>query len=138
MPGPRIKPVQVDKYWDERASGESMRTACARAGFSLSHALKLEKARQERGPSDEKGRQRELKDPLTLPELSDEAKRALKDFGYFQTRYFGRIPYYWQIEAAEQAIEWLASPDKEYAVVNCPPAWARRPCSLTTSPPGSR
>ena len=45
----------------------------------------------------------------------------MDDFGYFQRRYFGRIPYPWQVAAAEKVVELLASPDKEYLVVNCPP-----------------
>ena len=121
MPGPRIKPKQVDRYWDLRAEGESIRTASNNAGFSTASAMKYENERRNRVPTDEKGRQQVLKDPLTMPELGEEAKRALKDFGYFQRRYFGRIPYAWQIDAARQAVEYLASPDKEYLVVNCPP-----------------
>ena len=55
-----------------------------------------------------------------LPDESD-AARALKDFGYFQQRYFGRVGTPWQIEAAEKMVAYLESPHDEWVVVNCPP-----------------
>ena len=117
----KITTTQVDRYWDFRAQNYSIREAALKAGFSNSHGETLEQKRKDRRPTDEKGRQELLRDPLTMPELGEEAKRALVDFGYFQKRYFGRIPFPWQVDAATQAIEMLASPDKEYLVVNCPP-----------------
>jgi uncharacterized protein YerC len=53
--------------------------------------------------------------------LCEEAARALEDFGYFRQRYFGRVPTPWQIEAAEQLRDKLASPQKEFVVLNAPP-----------------
>ena len=101
--------------------GNSIETSAAKAGFSASSAQALLKQRRERIPSTEKERIESQHDPLPFPELGDEAKRALDDFGYFQRRYFGRVPYFWQIEAAEKAVELLASPHKEYMVVNVAP-----------------
>src|ERR1700733_228745 len=112
---------QKNEYWDQRASGKTIKDAAAKAGFGLSTANSLERVRNKRLPTDEAGRLKRVRDPLTLPELPPEAKRALGDFGYFQRRYFGRIPYYWQVQAAEKVVELLESPDKEYLVVNCPP-----------------
>ena len=106
----KITTQQVDRYWDFRAQNYSIREAALKAGFSNSHGETLEQKRKDRRPTDEKGRQELLKDPLTMPELGPEAKRALDDFGYFQRRYFGRIPFHWQVEAANQVVEMLASP----------------------------
>ena len=54
-------------------------------------------------------------------QLKPEALRALDDFGYFRARYFGRKSTPWQEEAGHEVAEFLATPQKEYAVVNCPP-----------------
>lgn len=54
-------------------------------------------------------------------ELSDEARRALDDFGYFRTRYFGRVNLPWHLELADKLVELQATPEKEFVVVNMPP-----------------
>jgi hypothetical protein len=54
-------------------------------------------------------------------ELCDEAKRAINDFAYFRTRYFGRVSTPWQVNAGEEVVRLLATPEKEYLVINCPP-----------------
>jgi hypothetical protein len=59
--------------------------------------------------------------PVEVEELCPEAARSLEDFGLFRRRYFGRIASPWQEEAANRVIELLASPNKEFVVVNCPP-----------------
>jgi hypothetical protein len=119
--GRRISHTQIEIYWDERGAGKSQPEASIKAGIGLSTAAKLERARRDRNPINEQGRMSRMPDPLIRAELSPKAKRALDDFGYFQRRYFGRIAYPWQVEAAEKVVELLSSPDKEYLVVNCPP-----------------
>lgn len=115
--GVRITQTQRDIYWAQRKLGERMEVAALHAGFSMSSAAKLEReAKGQVGP-----RIRQVKDPVKPTRLRPEAKRALEDFGYFQRRYFGRIPYLWQVEAAHKVVELLESPNKEYLVVNCPP-----------------
>lgn len=59
--------------------------------------------------------------PIGSKELSKQARRAQRDFGYFCRRYFGRIDAPWREIAAERTVELLATNDKEYLVVNCPP-----------------
>lgn len=59
--------------------------------------------------------------PVPLDALRPEARAALDDFGLFRRRYFGRIASPWQEEAANRMVELLASPQKEFVVVNCPP-----------------
>lgn len=77
---------------------------------------------QERGgavyvPSDRQGDD----DPLEADDLSNEALEALDDFAYFRQRYFGRHATPWQTLAANQLLEYLKTPHKEFVVVNCPP-----------------
>ena len=119
--GKRVTLQQKQIYWDERSKGKSQKEASRHAGFGESTALNMERTRKSRLPTDQHGRLKRQRDPLTIVELSPEAKRAMNDFGYFQRRYFGRIPYFWQIQAAEKVVELLESPHKEYMVVNCPP-----------------
>ena len=119
--GKAITLSQKQIYWDHRGQGMTIVGSAAKAGFTESTAHRLERARQSRLPTDEKGRLQKQRDPLVPGELGAEAKRALEDFGYFQRRYFGRIAYWWQVQAAEKVVELLASPHKEYLVVNCPP-----------------
>src|ERR1700691_3400474 len=59
--------------------------------------------------------------PIPYQYLTDEAKRALEDFGYFRLREFGRIATPWQVQAAVQIKDLLESEHKEYLVINCPP-----------------
>jgi hypothetical protein len=136
--GRRVSLTQKELYWDARGTGSTMREAAAKAGFGESTAAGLERARKSHLPTDEQGRLKRQADPLLRYELSPKAKRALDDFGYFQRRYFGRIAYWWQIQAAEKIVELLASPHKEYIVINAPPGCGKStlfshdiPCWLT-------
>lgn len=112
--------------------GMSVAEAANRAGIARSWAYKL-LARERRaaaGPyiaadhdatdlSDE-----EIEygpEPRGKDELAKAARRAQRDFGYFCRRYFGRIDTPWRTIAAVRALELLASPEKEFLVVNCPP-----------------
>ena len=119
MPGKRITPAQKQIYWGARAAGKSIVDSAFTAGISKGSGENLEKQRKDAGQF--AGGMLKTPDPIVAPRLGKEAKRALEDFGYFQRRYFGRIPYHWQIEAANKARELLESPHKEYLVVNCPP-----------------
>ena len=60
-------------------------------------------------------------EPLAPSEYSNEALAALEDFAYFRKRYFGRDATPWQEQAANQLLERLETPHKEFVVVNCPP-----------------
>jgi hypothetical protein len=52
---------------------------------------------------------------------SPEGKRALEDFGYFRQRYMARASTPWSVEAANKITELLASPQKEFLVINIAP-----------------
>jgi hypothetical protein len=85
----------------------------------------------------EAGRALKLSDPIPYESLQPEAKAAWDDFALFQRRYLGRVPIPWQVEAAEQAVELLASPGESFLVVNAPPGagksilWHDIACWLT-------
>lgn len=55
------------------------------------------------------------------PPLPPEAEEALEDFGYFRRRYFGRVATPWQTEAGLHLVALLATPEKEFVVLNAPP-----------------
>lgn len=53
--------------------------------------------------------------------LSDEARTAIEDFGFFRRRYFGRNSMPWQERAAYEVLRLMATDDREYVVMNEPP-----------------
>lgn len=52
---------------------------------------------------------------------SAEGRRALEDFGYFRQRYMARSLNPWAIDAAQKITTLLASPQKEFLVINIAP-----------------
>ena len=132
-----ITAVQKKKYWDLRTNGYSMEKAAKAAGFSRATAARLEKSTtgglakkelmQAKGEDD-------LAGPIKYDDLIPEAKRALEDFGYFQRRYFGRIAYPWQVEAANKIAHLLETPNEEYAVINVAPGLGKTTCFVHDIP----
>jgi hypothetical protein len=119
-------PEAIAKYFQLRADGWSQVKAAEKAGFSTSTAARLEKQSQ----ASQTSNVQELKTiranaklggPKKYAQLNADAKKALEDFGYFQRRYLGRVATPWQIEAANEIVKYLETPDKEYVVINCPP-----------------
>lgn len=55
------------------------------------------------------------------PQPPLEAQRSLSDFGLFRRRYFGRRSTPWQERAAYVIADKLATEDREFGVINCPP-----------------
>jgi len=53
--------------------------------------------------------------------LGIEASRAVEDFAYFRRRYFGRVDVPWADHTAHTVAQMLASPHKEFVLVNEPP-----------------
>ena len=121
-----VTPAQIAKYFELRTDGWSQAKAAEKAGFSVATARRLEKTSDASHASSRADLQTEraqakLGGPKRYEKLSPEAKKAHDDFGYFQQRYFGRIATPWQVEAAEQIVSYLETPDKEFVVINCPP-----------------
>jgi len=126
-----VTPVQRKKYFEARAAGFSIAESARKAKFSEATAYRVEKAAQnlraDEGIDSSASNYRELKaeskleGPKPYDRLSEEAQRALEDFGYFRRRYFGRIATPWQEEAGTKLVELLESDNKEYVVMNMPP-----------------
>lgn len=104
--------------------GANVAHACREAGVSYktgSLRVKGRKAKDGRRLA-AITREAELELPApSMDDLSAEACRALEDFEFFRRRYFGRVSTPWQIEAAYRMRDYLASPEKEFVVVNVPP-----------------
>jgi hypothetical protein len=120
---PRIPEKKKAEFELGLRLGMTIKESALRAGVSERWAKGYAKGlRDSSGKSyKEEREERKLPGPLAYEDLSDEARRAYDDFGYFRLRYFGRIASPWQEEAAEKARQLLETPHKEYVVVNCPP-----------------
>ena len=119
-----ITPGQKEKYFGLREAGYSQQDSAQKAGFSIATAKRLENREKTtvRGKELTLVKQMEnMPGPKKYDELSSDAKRAFEDFGYFQRRYFGRIATPWQIQAANDIVKLLETPNEEYVVINAPP-----------------
>lgn len=116
-----ISDSQKKLYAEGRANGLSIEKAARGASISKSSAWRFEKA-PANGEEWRVARvQRELHDPYDVRELSDNAKRGLEDFGFFQRHYLGRVAIPYQQEVAEKIVTLLETPRKEFIVLNGPP-----------------
>lgn len=118
-----VEPERWNKYLEIRKAGGSMAFAAREARISYSTVRAFEAgAPNSSGMAWKKVREaKEIPAPITKENLCTEALRALEDFGYFRYRYFGRKSTPWQEEAAEGVVTLLATPHKEFLVVNAPP-----------------
>jgi hypothetical protein len=117
-----ISEQQWTVYVEGRAKGLNMTAAARLASIGISSAKRYEAKHPDGAQYRIAARaQRNNPDPKKPHQLIPEAKRALEDFDYFQTRYLGRIGLPWQADAAAQIVELLETPDKEYCVINLAP-----------------
>ena len=126
-----VSAIQRKKYFEARSAGLSIAEASRKARFSESTGHRVEKAAQTLRISDdvdssarnyrELKTEAKLEGPKSYDKLSEDAQRALEDFGYFRQRYFGRISTPWQEEAGIALVALLESEEKEYVVMNMPP-----------------
>jgi len=124
MPGHKTAtPQERDKYKLLRLGGMTQTEASKQVDKSPSWGKKMDR---EMGLRDAVKQARyynpegEIR-PLKPYELSPVAKDCLEDFGRFRARMFGRISSPWQEEAANIVRTKLATPYKEFGVVNAPP-----------------
>lgn len=136
-----INDIQIKKLFLHLDAGYTIAASAKKAGMSPASAYRVLKAHREGKPFNARiirpvqsvanempgtgylDRKRQFSEPGPIPydKLSDEAKRAWNDFEYFRLRYMGHVSTPWQVEAANQVVELLLSPNKEYVVINCPP-----------------
>lgn len=115
-------PADKRKFFAALVAGESQAAACRLVGISYKTGSNWRKHEPVNGQEWRLAREEQnLPDVLAEHELCDEAKRGLEDFEFFRAYYLGHVSMPWQIEAAVTLVELLASPDKEYVVLNVPP-----------------
>lgn len=118
----RITDEQWSLYFAHVAAGNSMMASAKAASISWSAVM-----RNKNNPTPMFKRVRDAYKadlqtaPLEKGKLKQAPKRALNDFAYFRLRYLGRYSTPWQLDAANQVVKLLESPDKEYVVINVPP-----------------
>lgn len=101
--------------------GESRRLAAATVGISEGTGVGWDRLRGNGEQRHQLRIDRQLASPKPPEKLSEPARRALEDFAFWRLRYLGRRSTPWQEEAAYSMVDWLLSPETEFAVVNCPP-----------------
>lgn len=119
---PRVDPQKLAEFLRLWQGGLRKKEAAAQAGLSYSTARRYAAefiAHPETLPKPNLGPI--PAGPLLRSQLSDVARDCLDDFGRFRGRFFGRLSTPWQEDAANKANELLATPHKEFLIVNCPP-----------------
>lgn len=126
--GREIEPRVWLKYQKLREGGMSRAASALEAGISYTMA-----SRFDRGEIRTDSAQRavnaleviqaasDVRPPVPLEELGEEARAALHDFDLFRKRYLGRRNKPWQSRAAAMVVELEATDQKEWVVVNVPP-----------------
>ena len=121
MAGRRIDLQTRNRFWSLLQKGYSVRAAAQEVGVSEPTAYKWTN-----GDTNPMGRnwrevrlERNLPEPIRRPR--GDAADALKNFGLWRRRYLNRRSTPWQEEAAVSVAKWIASPETEMVVVNCPP-----------------
>ena len=118
---PRVLTSQKTKFFELMAEGHTVAYAAQEAGFSTSTGTRLNKEFQQTKQGIELNEERAFartSGPKPHSQLCHEAKISLEDFTYFQRRYFGVVGHPWQKEAAELLAAAVATPDREYFVIN--------------------
>lgn len=59
--------------------------------------------------------------PKTHKQMSEDARHCLECFPCFRLRYMGHPSTPWQAQAALKMVALMATPHKEFVVINCPP-----------------
>lgn len=72
--------------------------------------------------------------PIPYDQLSPMALELLDDFEQWRAKVMGRRCRPWAAEAAHKTIELLASPDREYVVINCAPGLGKTTLFTTDIP----
>lgn len=120
---PRVPPETVKRFDGLLADGYNVMAAARACQVSKDWAYNRSKGRRKRDQAKFYATldDAELPPPVADSKLSPEAQRALEDFEYFRRRFTGRASMPWQVEAANQILELISSPQKEFVVINCPP-----------------
>lgn len=120
---PRHTTAMKNKYFGLRGEGMQKYVAARTLGIDPKTATAWEKNMSD--SSGDSYRMREayakIRNPKTYGQLTDDGKRAFDDFDFFRRYHFGRLSSPWQVDAAQKFVEAIATPHKEFIVLNCPP-----------------
>ena len=114
-----ISQERWEKFVKLREQGKSFTAAREACGISFEAAKSFESDDPKSSGADLHSLR--VGAPKRYEDLTPEAKRAWHDFGYFRLRYFGRTSTPWQVDAANQILEFLENPEREFVVSNAPP-----------------
>jgi hypothetical protein len=119
---PRITQSAKESFYRLLGEGMSIKDAARLSNVSYSWAKQNLAGMPSHGLAFKEAKKAAaLHGPVPVSKLKPEARRALDDFEYFRSRYFGHVSKPWHIEAAKAVVEMLDSPHKEYVVMNEPP-----------------
>lgn len=120
---PRIPMETVKRFDALLADGYNVMDASRQCGVSKDWAYNRSKGRRKKDQAKFYANlaDAELPPPTPTAKLSADAQRALEDFEFFRRRFTGRASMPWQVEAANQILALIESPQKEFVVINCPP-----------------
>lgn len=116
MSGLRVTDDVWVKFLDLRDRGFSEERAARESGVSVSTVV-----RQKRDPGSRLSRLMAARGVGVGVVPAGDAERALEDFGFFRERFLARARVPWADEAARVVSELLASPQKEFLVINVAP-----------------
>ena len=118
-----IRPDVVRKFDAMLGRGEAISVSARECGVSYAWAKERAKGRKKRDMAKFYAIEREMDQPpvAAASTLSADARRALDDFEFFRRRYIGKESMPWQVDAANQVLELLKTPQREFVVINVPP-----------------
>ncbi len=121
--GVPLTPLQRQKITADIRNGWSLKDTASRQKVAYSVVKAINAGVRHNDGKSMRARSEESADvaPIPFEALSVEARRAWEDFGFFRARYFGRLSTPWQEEAGYRVLELLATPRKEFLVINAPP-----------------
>lgn len=116
MSGRQVDDITWGKFLDLKSKGFSDERAAKEVGVNVSTVV-----RQRKDKNSRLSRMMAVKGLITEIGTSPEGRRALEDFGYFRRRYMARASTPWAEDAAKKISDLLASPQKEFLVINIAP-----------------
>ncbi len=116
MAGRQVDDITWGKFLDLKSKGFSDERAAKEVGVNVSTVVRQRKDKDSR-----LSRMMAVKGLITEIGTSPEGRKALEDFGYFRRRYMARASTPWAEDAAKKISDLLASPQKEFLVINIAP-----------------
>ena len=122
-PNARVAPEKWVAYFAGLKAGRSREEAAKYAGISRGTMLNIHSRPRNSSGWEfyKKWLADSVADVTNYAQLNHAAKRGWNDFEFFRRRYFGHVSMPWHVEAANKIVELLATPEKSFLVINCPP-----------------